>query len=35
MLESEENLKGIIADLDRAMKETFAEKFKDIQDMFW
>ena len=27
---AEDNLRGIIADLDRAMKETFAEKFKDI-----
>ena len=34
ILEAENNLRGIIADLDRAMKETFAEKFKDIQTMF-
>ncbi len=34
ILEAENNLRGIIADLDRAMKETFAEKFKDIQVMF-
>ena len=34
ILKAEENLRGIIADLDVAMKETFAEKFKDIQIMF-
>ncbi|MCR5544314.1 MAG: chromosome segregation protein SMC [Eubacterium sp.] len=34
IIEAENNLRGIIADLDRAMKETFAEKFKDIQAMF-
>ncbi len=34
ILEAENNLRGIIADLDRAMKETFAEKFKDIQVIF-
>ncbi|MCR4845797.1 MAG: chromosome segregation protein SMC, partial [Eubacterium sp.] len=34
ILDAENNLRGIIADLDRAMKETFAEKFKDIQTMF-
>ncbi len=34
ILEAENNLRGIIADLDKAMKETFAEKFKDIQEMF-
>ena len=34
ILEAENNLRGIIADLDRAMKETFAEKFQDIQAMF-
>ena len=34
ILEAENNLRGIIADLDRAMKETFAEKFRDIQTMF-
>ena len=34
ILEAENNLRGIIADLDRAMKETFAEKFKDIKIMF-
>ena len=34
IIAAEENLKGIIADLDRAMKETFAEKFKDIQVTF-
>ena len=32
--QAEANLKGIIADLDKAMKETFAEKFQDIQNMF-
>ena len=34
ILEAENNLRGIIADLDRAMKETFAEKFKDIRVTF-
>ncbi len=34
ILQAEANLKGIIADLDKAMKETFAEKFQDIQNMF-
>ncbi len=34
ILQAEDNLKGIIADLDKAMKETFAEKFQDIQNMF-
>ena len=34
ILEAENNLRGIIADLDKAMKATFAEKFKDIQVMF-
>jgi chromosome segregation protein len=34
ILEAENNLRGIIADLDRAMKETFAEKFKDIKITF-
>ncbi len=34
ILEAENNLRGIIADLDKAMKETFAEKFQDIQSMF-
>ena len=34
ILEAENNLRGIIADLDKAMKETFTEKFKDIQVMF-
>ena len=34
IIDAENNLKGIIADLDRAMKETFAEKFRDIQNMF-
>lgn len=34
IIEAENNLRGIIADLDRAMKETFEEKFHDIQEMF-
>ena len=34
IIEAENNLRGIIADLDKAMKETFAEKFQDIQSMF-
>ncbi len=34
IVKSEENLKNIIAELDKAMKETFAEKFAEIQDMF-
>ena len=34
IIEAENNLRSIIADLDKAMKETFAEKFKDIQVMF-
>ena len=34
IIEAENNLRGIINDLDKAMKETFAEKFKDIQTMF-
>ena len=31
---AEENLLGIISELDRAMKEQFAEKFKEIRIMF-
>jgi len=31
---AEENLVGIIAELDRSMKEQFAEKFKEIRIMF-
>ncbi len=31
---AEENLMGIIAELDRSMKEQFAEKFKEIRIMF-
>ncbi len=34
IIAAEENLKGVIANLDKAMKETFAEKFKDIQVTF-
>ena len=34
IIEAENNLRRIIADLDKAMKETFAEKFQDIQVMF-
>ncbi|SEQ42210.1 condensin subunit Smc [Lachnospiraceae bacterium NE2001] len=34
IIEAENNLRSIIADLDKAMKETFAEKFQDIQVMF-
>ena len=34
IIEAENDLRSIIADLDKAMKETFAEKFKDIQVMF-
>ncbi|MBQ1327293.1 MAG: chromosome segregation protein SMC [Eubacterium sp.] len=34
IVQAEENLKKVIADLDRAMKDTFALKFKEIQTMF-
>ncbi|MCR5213236.1 MAG: chromosome segregation protein SMC [Eubacterium sp.] len=34
ILKAEDNLRDIIADLDKSMKITFAEKFKDIQVMF-
>ena len=34
IIQAEDNLRGIIADLDKSMKQIFAEKFKDIQDMF-
>ena len=34
IVKAEENLVAIIAELDRAMKEQFAEKFKDIRVMF-
>ena len=34
IIQAEDNLRGIIADLDRSMKDIFAEKFKDIQEMF-
>ena len=34
IVKAEENLVGIIAELDRAMREQFAEKFKEIRIMF-
>lgn len=34
IVQAEENLKKVIADLDRAMKDTFALKFREIQTMF-
>lgn len=34
IVHAEENLVGIIAELDRAMREQFAEKFKEIRIMF-
>lgn len=34
IVQAEENLVGIIAELDRAMREQFAEKFKEIRIMF-
>ena len=34
IVKAEENLKNIIAELEKAMKDTFTEKFKDIQSMF-
>ena len=34
IVKAEENLMNIIAELDRAMREQFAEKFKDIRMMF-
>ncbi|MCR5147664.1 MAG: chromosome segregation protein SMC [Eubacterium sp.] len=34
IVKAEENLKNIIAELEKAMKDTFTEKFKDIQTMF-
>ncbi len=34
IVKAEENLVGIIAELDRAMREQFAEKFKEIRLMF-
>ena len=34
IIKAEENLRGVIADLDKAMKETFAEKFGEIRAMF-
>ncbi len=34
IVKAEENLMNIIAELDRAMKEQFSEKFKDIRIMF-
>lgn len=34
IIKAEENLRGVIAELDKAMKETFAEKFGEIRSMF-
>ncbi len=34
IIKAEENLRGVIAELDKAMKETFTEKFKEIRVMF-
>ncbi len=34
IIKAEENLRSVIADLDKAMKETFTEKFKEIRVMF-
>ncbi|MCR5368841.1 condensin subunit Smc [Eubacterium ruminantium] len=34
IVEAEDNLKNIIAELEKAMKDTFNAKFKDIQEMF-
>ena len=34
IVKSEENLRDIIAGLDKAMKDTFTEKFAEIQNMF-
>ncbi len=34
IVKSEENLKNIIAELDKKMKETFSEKFAEIETMF-
>ncbi len=34
IIQAEENLRGVIAELDKAMKATFAEKFQEIRAMF-
>lgn len=34
IVQAEENLRKVIADLDKAMKDTFALKFREIQTMF-
>ena len=34
IVKAEDNLRSIIAGLDKAMRDTFTEKFKDIQEMF-
>ncbi len=34
IVKAEDNLRSIISGLDKTMRDTFAEKFKDIQDMF-
>ncbi len=34
IIRAEENLRGVIAELDKAMKETFAVKFQEIRVMF-
>lgn len=34
IVEAEDNLKNIIGELEKAMKDTFNAKFKDIQEMF-
>ncbi|MBR3538688.1 MAG: AAA family ATPase, partial [Eubacterium sp.] len=34
IVKAEENLRSVIAELDKAMKETFAEKFQEIRAMF-
>ena len=34
IVKAEENLRSVIAELDKAMKETFAEKFQEIRVMF-
>ena len=34
IIKAEENLRGVIADLDKAMKQTFTEKFREIRAMF-
>ena len=34
IVKAEDNLRNIIAELEKAMKETFTERFKDIMEMF-